>query len=99
MKLEIGNFYVKDVLFGEETSYKDGILTINKEDALAFIKEDEHITDVDIEIAKPGENTRIVPVKEAAEPRVRPDGRSTFPGVTGGIRGMWQWESTCVKRR
>lgn len=85
MKLEIGNFYVKDVLFGEETSYKDGILTINKEDALAFIKEDEHITDVDIEIAKPGENTRIVPVKEAAEPRVRPDGRSTFPGVTGEL--------------
>ncbi|HOK62417.1 MAG TPA: glycine/sarcosine/betaine reductase component B subunit [Soehngenia sp.] len=85
MKLEIGNFYVKDVLFGEETSYKDGILTINKEDALAFIKEDEHITDVDIEIAKPGENIRIVPVKEAAEPRVRPDGRSTFPGVTGEL--------------
>lgn len=85
MKLEIGNFYVKDVLFGEETSYKYGILTINKEDALAFIKEDEHITDVDIEIAKPGENTRIVPVKEAAEPRVRPDGRSTFPGVTGEL--------------
>ncbi|TJX60766.1 betaine reductase [Soehngenia saccharolytica] len=85
MKLEIGNFYVKDVLFGEETSYKDGILTINKEDALAFIKEDEHITDVDIEIAKPGENTRIVPVKEAVEPRVRPDGRSTFPGVTGEL--------------
>jgi len=85
MKLEIGNFYVKDVLFGKETSYKDGILTINKEDALAFIKEDEHITDVDIEIAKPGENTRIVPVKEAVEPRVRPDGRSTFPGVTGEL--------------
>lgn len=85
MKLEIGNFYVKDVLFGEETSYKNGILTINKEDALAFIKEDEHITDVNIEIAKPGENTRIVPVKEAAEPRVRPDGRSTFPGVTGEL--------------
>lgn len=85
MKLEIGNFYVKDVLFGKETSYKDGIITINKDDAIAFIKEDEHITEVDIEIAKPGENVRIVPVKEAVEPRVRPDGRSTFPGVTGEL--------------
>lgn len=85
MKLEIGNFYVKDVLFGKETSYKDGVITINKDDAIAFIKEDEHITEVDIEIAKPGENVRIVPVKEAVEPRVRPDGRSTFPGVTGEL--------------
>lgn len=38
MRLEIGNFYVKDVRFGEETSYRDGILSIDKEAALAFIK-------------------------------------------------------------
>ncbi|WP_156888562.1 glycine/sarcosine/betaine reductase component B subunit, partial [Proteocatella sphenisci] len=31
MKLEIGNFYVKDVRLGNETSYKDGILSIDKE--------------------------------------------------------------------
>ena len=48
MKLEIGNFQVKDVVFGEKTMFNNGILTINKEEAIAFIKEDEHITDVDI---------------------------------------------------
>lgn len=85
MKLEIGNFQVKDVVFGDKTMYNDGILSINKEEAMAFIKEDEHITDLDIVIAKPGENTRIVPVKEAVEPRIRPDGRSVFPGVTGEV--------------
>ncbi len=85
MKLEIGNFHVKDVVFGEETSFKDGILTINKLEALEFVKEDEHITDADIMIAKPGDSTRIVPVKEAIEPRVRPDGRTLFPGVTGEV--------------
>ena len=38
-----------------------------------------------IEIAKPGEDIRIVPVKEAVEPRIRPDGRPVFPGVTGDL--------------
>lgn len=86
MKLEIGNFYVKDVVFGEKTAYSNGILTIDKQAALDFIREEEsHITDVDLMIAKPGEDIRIVPVKEAIEPRVRPDGRTLFPGVTGEL--------------
>jgi glycine reductase len=85
MKLEIGNFQVKDVVFGEQTMFHDGVLSINKEEAMSFLKEDEHIIDVDIIIAKPGDNTRIVPVKEAVEPRIRPDGRPVFPGVTGDV--------------
>ncbi len=86
MKLEIGNFYVKDVVFGNETMFKDGILTINKQEAMDYILEDEHITELDLVIAKPGDNTRIVPVKEAVEPRIRPDGRAVFPGVTGELQ-------------
>lgn len=85
MKLEIGNFQVKDVVFGEQTMFNNGILSINKAEAMAFIREDEHIIDLDIIIAKPGENTRIVPVKEAVEPRTRLDGRVIFPGVTGDV--------------
>ena len=86
MKLEIGNFHVKDVCFGSETSFKDGVLTIDKEAAIAYLKgEDEHITDLDLVIAKPGDDTRICPVKEAVEPRVRTDGRPVFPGITGDV--------------
>ena len=86
MKLEIGNFHVKDVCFGGETSYRDGVLTIDKEAAMAYLRDmDEHITDVDLVIARPGDDTRIVPVKEAVEPRVRTDGRTLFPGVTGEV--------------
>lgn len=86
MKLEIGNFYVKDVKFGNEDSYVNGILTINKEKALKVVFSDEHITEADIVIAKPGESKRIVPIKEAIEPRVRVDEQSVFPGVTGPLR-------------
>lgn len=85
MKLEIGNFIVKDVIFGEKTLFRNGILFINKDEAMEFIRKDEHIIAVDIVIAKPGDNTRIVPVKESVEPRTRPDGRPVFPGVTGDV--------------
>ena len=86
MKLTIGNLHVRDVVLGTENSFVDGILTINKEDAIAYLKEeDDHITDLDIVIARPGDDTRIVPVVETIEPRVRMDGRCVFPGVTGDV--------------
>ena len=34
MKLELGNFYVKDIVFGDKTKYENGILTVDKEDCL-----------------------------------------------------------------
>ncbi|MGN0071011.1 MAG: glycine/sarcosine/betaine reductase component B subunit [Atopobiaceae bacterium] len=86
MKLEIGNVQVKDVVLGSENSFKDGILTIDKQAAIDYLKgEDDHITDLDIVIAHPGDDTRIVPVIETIEPRVRMDGRCLFPGVTGDV--------------
>jgi hypothetical protein len=86
MKLELGNFYVKDVQFGKESKFENGMLWINKKEALAVVFEDEHITDADLVIARPGDETRIVPVKEAIEPRVKlGDGIPAFPGVTGDV--------------
>ncbi len=85
MKLQIGNFFVKDIVFGSEHSFSNGVLTINKQQALDYIKADDRITDAELYIAKPGEQIRICPVKEAIEPRVRPDGRSAFPGYTGAL--------------
>jgi hypothetical protein len=85
MKLELGNFYVKDICFGDQTSLKDGLLTVNKEEALAVIREDEHITEAELYIVSPGDHVRLVPVKEAIEPRYRLGGGPVFPGVTGEL--------------
>lgn len=83
MKLEIGNLYIKDVQFGDHDAFENGVLTIDKAAAISYLKEcDDHITDLDIVIALPGDDTRIVPVIETVEPRVRMDGRTLFPGVT-----------------
>jgi glycine reductase len=86
MKLEIGNFHVKDIVFGDKLSFKDGVLTINKDEALNFIREDDRITEAELYIAKPGDKIRMTPVKEAIEPRVRLDGKGLFPGYTSELR-------------
>ncbi len=97
MKLEIGNFQVKDVVFGEETAFKDGVLTINKAEALEMVMEDSHITEADIEIARPGESIRIVPIKEAIEPRVKLNDNTLFPGVTGELSRCGEGRSHALK--
>ena len=86
MKLKIGNFHVKEVRLGDTNSYAENVLTIDKQAAIAFLREaDDHITDLDIVIANPGDDTRIVPVIETIEPRCRVVGRSLFPGVTDDV--------------
>ncbi len=85
MKLEIGNFYIEDIVFGEKTEFVQGLLTINKKEALDFVLEDKHITEADLFIVKPGDNVRLMPVKEAIEPRVKLNGDPLFPGYTGDL--------------
>jgi glycine reductase len=85
MKLEIGNFHVKDIIFGEKTSFSNGILTINKQECLEFVMEDEHITETELYIVKPGDKVRLCPVKEAIEPRIKLNESPLFPGYTGEL--------------
>lgn len=85
MRLDIGNFYVKEIKFGDTTFLKNGVLTINKDEALAVVREDAHITEAELYVVAPGDNVRMVPVKEAIEPRFRVGGGPVFPGVTGEL--------------
>jgi len=86
MRLELGRIYVKDIQFGSETKISNGLLTVNKDELAALIKEDERITDVKLDIARPGERVRIIPVKDVIEPRIKVGSRQKgFPGVTAGM--------------
>jgi glycine reductase complex component B subunit alpha and beta len=83
LKLEIGRIYIKDIQLGKELSVQDGVLTVNKEGLISHLKEDERIKDILIDVAKPGEKVRIIPVKDVIEPRVKiQGGNNGFPGVT-----------------
>ncbi len=97
MQLTIHNFPVQKICFGEKNTYQDGCLTLDKEALLAVVKSDPHITWADLRLANPGDALRLCPVKEAIEPRVRPDGRAIFPGVTGELKGCGQGDIHALK--
>ncbi|MEG1139529.1 MAG: glycine/sarcosine/betaine reductase component B subunit, partial [Lachnospiraceae bacterium] len=86
MKLELGRIFIKDLQFGDATAVKNGVLTVCKQEVEKVVLEDERIISVKIEIAKPGDSTRITPVKDVIEPRVKVNGGGTmFPGIMGKV--------------
>lgn len=86
MKLELRNINIKDLAMGNEMSVKNGTLTIDKQAIIEALKDDINVKDVKIDIAKPGDKTRIIPVKDVIEPRVKIEGEGNgFPGVSSPV--------------
>lgn len=87
MKLELADFPVRDVQFGTKTGYNNSVLEINKEELINLILEDKKIISADIDVAFPGEKTRIVKVRDAVEPRIKVSGPGcVFPGILGPVQ-------------
>lgn len=86
MRLEIGNIIIKDLQFGPETKVENGVLYVNKEELLKEVSGDERIASIDFDIARPGEEVRIIPVKDVIEPRVKVEGNGgIFPGFINKV--------------
>lgn len=86
MRLELGNIYIKDIQFGAETKVENGVLYVNKEELLKEVSGDERINSINFDIAKPGDETRIIPVKDVIEPRVKVEGKGgIFPGFLSKV--------------
>ncbi|MGM0410201.1 MAG: glycine/sarcosine/betaine reductase component B subunit, partial [Bacillota bacterium] len=80
MKLELGKIEIEDIQFGENTEINEGILQVNKEELLEKIA-DDRITSIELDIVRPGDSVRIIPVKDVIEPRVKVEGDGgIFPG-------------------
>lgn len=84
MKLDLRKIHIKDIAFGEKISVDNGTLYINKEEIAKVILEDERLSKVTMNIAKPGDSIRIIPVKDVIEPRAKVDGE-IFPGIDGKL--------------
>ncbi|MEE9568419.1 MAG: glycine/sarcosine/betaine reductase component B subunit [Candidatus Binatia bacterium] len=86
MKLEMATFPVGDVKFSGQTRYSDAVLEINKEELVTLILEDRRVASADLDVAFPGEQTRIVNVRDVVEPRVKVSGPGCiFPGILGPV--------------
>ena len=80
MRLEMHKIRIKGLAFSEKTCVKDGILCVNKREAEELIAADTNFSKVSIDFACPGDKTRIIPVKDAVEPRVKKGKGNYFPG-------------------
>jgi sarcosine reductase len=84
MRLEMGTFPVRDVIFGPQTRWRDGVLEIDRESILDLIRRDPRIATAELELAKPGESVRIWPVRDVIEPRIKVEGPGmVYPGICG----------------
>ena len=85
MRLELRKIQINDVGFGDTTSVANGVLTVAANELEAYLLEDERIASVRVDLARPGESVRIVPVKDVIEPRAKLSGGDAFPGIDGAI--------------
>ncbi|MFD1417920.1 glycine/sarcosine/betaine reductase component B subunit [Companilactobacillus keshanensis] len=99
MRLEIGNILIKDIAFGKKTEVKDGTLFVDKDELIeAATGGDERIKSLDVYLAKPGDKTRIIPVKDVIEPRCKVDGKGNiFPGVIGDVEQVGSGRTHVLK--
>lgn len=99
MKLKRRYYQVKDVQWGSENSLRDGILYVNKE----TLKEEiaplmKSIESVDFEIAKPGENCRIIHVLDGIQPMIKVSGNGReYPGYFGKADTVGDGETNILK--
>jgi len=82
--LELNNFQVKDIGFGSQTRWVDGVLEIDHDEVLKAVLQVPFVERAEIEIVKPGESVRIVSVKDVIGPRVKVEGEGVvYPGAHG----------------
>ena len=85
MNLELREIKINNVEFGEMTKVEGNVLYICVNEIKELLMEDLRISDVSVELARPDESVRIVPVKDVIEPRAKLCGGEAFPGVDGAI--------------
>jgi len=86
LKLTIGNIFITDVVLGDVSKVEKSTLYVNTAELETLIKADERIAAVCFDVAKPGESTRITPVKDVIEPRTKVEGPGAiFPGVVAKV--------------
>ena len=81
MRLELRKAKVRALAFGGPTRLERGTLYVDKEAALKHLAGDARFAALDLDLAQPGDSVRIIPVKDAIEPRVKLSaGQGYFPG-------------------
>lgn len=89
MKLDLANFPVREIRFGNSHRYENGKLTVDREDLVRLVSADERIAQARFEAVEPGEHARITGIRDVVEPRVKFGARGqVFPGALGAVENV-----------
>jgi len=98
LKLELGYIFIKDIQFADVSKVENGTLYVNKEQVKAIILEDQNFKSAEVELARPGESIRIMPVKDVIEPRVKVEGPGgIFPGMINKVVTVGSGKTNVLK--
>ena len=87
MKLKLESFQVNGICLGSRTAFSRGTLTIDTEELCRVARYNDSVAAVKVELVSPGEETRIIHVLDAIEPRAKVNGdRTAFPGFLAPAR-------------
>jgi glycine reductase len=82
VELDLGTFQVDTVAFGSPPAWRDGTVTIDPARVRTLVMQDPRIRTVSVDLVEPGEETRIIQVRDVIEPRVKVVGRGqAYPGI------------------
>jgi len=86
LELKLKKVVVRSLLDGDKTSFDDGVLKVNRREIVNMLMKDKRFSSAMVELALPGESTRILPVKDVVEPRCKLEGPGeVFPGFIGDV--------------
>lgn len=89
MTLEIKNIFIEDIKFGPQTCIQSKALVINQESLSDFfLQQDDRIKKIHVSLAKPGEATRIICVKDVIEPWCKIRGESPGEGCRHVLKNV-----------
>jgi len=83
--LTVREHIVRDIRIGGENSLRDGLLTVAAEQILGLATHPV-IRSLELHVARPGENVRIIRILDAIQPRAKGGDGVVFPGFLGPAR-------------
>jgi glycine reductase len=84
--LELEEYRVSDVVLGEHSEFRGGVLTLSPDDLGSIAHQEPHVAAVTVDVARPDEDVRINGIIDVIEPRAKKgDTKTTFPGVASTL--------------
>lgn len=91
MQFLLGSFPINQISFASKTELMQRELFVNPDELKALLHRDESLEKVELDLARPGERTRIIHVLDTIEPRIKIEGPGcVFPGILGPLDPVGQ---------